>query len=529
MAQRPPRKVLKLSPWLQKGLSWVGRLGHPIALSTLATSSLVLGARFLGALQGLELGVYDHLVRLRPALPADERILIVGINEIDIQQRQEWPIQDQTIVDLLDILLAADPRVIGLDLFRDVPIADGHADLLAQIQNHEQIVPVCKISGPDTPGVPPPQDTEAVQVGFSDLVVDPGGILRRSLLVAAPPPDSQRLGAHICSDPAMQLFSLSFQLVLQYLAADGIMLETTPDGELKFKDTVLRRLGAHIGGYRNADASGYQLLLNFRATHDAFPQVSLSDVLSGQVPAEQIRDRIILIGATTPEAKDNFYTPYSGGLQDSQKMPGAVIHAQSASQILSAVLNDRPLLWSWSNSQEIVWIIAWGFGGALFAWYVRRPIRFVLITVSLLAGLYGSSYLLFLQGSWIPVIPPALTLTLAASSVILLDRFNKSDYGKAVYQQMKSLLRLDIEIDQSRVGQQVAEITETEYFTNLQQQARYLRQQRADTLSPSPIPKKESPRSPQAGSHDSVDDYLDNLKREARRPEPADSEDNERS
>lgn len=529
MEQRPPRKVLKLSPWGQKCLSWASRLGHPTLLSTLATSGLVLGIRLLGALQGLELGIYDQLVRLRPTLPADDRILIVGIGEIDVQQRQEWPIQDQTIVELLDVLLAAEPRAIGLDLFRDVPIADGQAELLTQIQNHEQIVPVCKISGADTPGVPPPQGTAAGQIGFSDLVVDPGGILRRSLLVAEPPLDSQRSGAHICSDPEMQLLSLSFQLVLRYLAADDILLDSTPNGELRFQDTILRRLGADIGGYQDADASGYQILLNFRAARDAFPQVSLSDVLSGQVPAEQIRDRIILIGATTPEAKDDFYTPYSGGLQDSQKMPGVVIHAQSVSQILSAVLNDRPLLWSWSTSQELVWIVVWGFGGALFAWYVRRPIRFILGTVGLLAGLYGSSYLLFLQGGWIPIVPPALTLTLAAGSVILLDRFNKSDYGKAVYQQMKSLLRLDIEIDQSRVGQQVAEITETEYFTNLQQQARNLRQQRANAPSPSPIPKKDKPRSPQVGKQDSVDDYFDNLKREARRLKPADTEDDEQS
>lgn len=526
--------------WVQTGLGWLSRLGHPIFLSTVVTSTLVLTARALGGLQGLELGMYDQSIRLRPALPSDERILVVGIDDIDVQTRQEWPIEDSTLATLLTALLAEEPRAIGLDLFRDVRIGEGQEDLLNQIQSNDQIVPVCRISSPETPGVPPPTGTPEEQVGFADLVVDPGGILRRTLLVTIPPAESNVAAAHLCSDPNAQLLSFSFQLALRYLAQEDINLEPTQAGELAFQDVILERLEADIGGYQDVDAAGYQMMLNFRASEDAVPQVSLREVLSGQVAPELIRDRVVLIGVTTPEAKDDFYTPYSGGQRDSQKMPGVVVHAQAVSQLLSAVLEGRPLLWSWSDAGERIWIIAWSLGGALFAWYIRRPAPFTLGIIALLGGLYGACYTLLLTaGGWIPVVPPALALSLASGGVIVLDRFSKSDYGQAVYRQVKNLLRLEIEIDRDVVSQQVTEITETEYFSQLQQQARQLRQPdtaKSTGASIEPPKGKADDSAHQAtisgdGNHDEPQDestppaddsanmnsYLDNLKREARK------------
>ena len=526
MANPPPHQARKLKPWVQKCVNWAGRFGHPIVLSTLATSAIVLVVRTVGGVQGLELGVYDQMMRLRSPLSPDDRILVVGIDETDIQSRGEWPIKDSTLVELLDILLAANPRAIGLDIFRDVPIGEDHEQLLAQLKNNQQVFSVCRMNSADNPGVPPPSDVAFEQVGFADLVVDPGGILRRSLLFAQPPNISTATAEHVCNDPNSQLSSLSFQIALSYLAEEGIDPEITQDQQFKLKDTVLPRLASNIGGYTHVDAGGYQLLLNFRAGRDAVSQVSLVNVLSGDVAPEQIRDRVVLIGTTASEAKDEFYTPYSGGLQDSQKMPGVVVHAQAVSQILSAVLDGRPFLWSWSTLGEGVWIVSWGLGGSLFAWFVRRPIRFTLGTIVLLSSLYGTCYLLFLYGGWIPLVPPAVALALAAGGVVLIDRFNKSDYGKAVYKQMKSLLRLDIAIDSSKVGQQVAEITETEYFASLQKQARQLRQNRqtSSTTSETGIPKKKNCPQPKPDTPTNMEDYFDDLKREARRLKSSDND-----
>jgi adenylate cyclase len=518
----PPKNVQRSSRW-QQLLAQTSKVGQPPVLSTLVASALVLGLRAVGALQGLELGLYDQMMRLRPTPLPDDRILVVGIDETDIQSRQEWPIEDDTVAELLSVLLEAEPRAIGLDMFRDLPIGEGQTVLLEQLQNNPTIFPVCKISSPDNPGVPPPPGTPAAQVSFSDLVVDPGGILRRSLLVAAPPADSDTVGTHLCNDPEAQLFSLGLQLARQYLAAEGIELEVNAQQELQFGDVVLSRLSPNLGGYNNVDAQGYQILLNYQAASMAVPQVSLTDVLSGDVGAAQIRDRIVLVGATTPEAKDEFYTPFSGGLRDSQKMAGVVVHAQSVSQILRAVLDDRPLLWSWPTWGEAIWIVLWGLGGGLFAWYIRRPVTYGAVAIALLGGLYGICFVILLQGGWIPIVPAALALGFASGGVVLLDRFNKSDYGQAVYKQMKVLLRLDIEIDHSKVGEQVAEITDTEYFNTLQAQAKELRARRQAKKTslppgaPPAVPVTSNKNADDSQPTASTDDYLQNLKQKAER------------
>lgn len=519
MAIPPPSKGQKSPAWVQKSLSWASRVCRPPVVSTLSTGLIVLTLRAVGALQGLELGVYDQMLRSRPLPEPDDRILVVGIDEADIQSRQEWPIQDKTLAELLEVVLAGDPHAVGLDMLRDVPIGEGQNALLSQIQSSDRIFPVCTISSLDTPGVPPPAGTPEFQVSFSDLVVDPGGILRRSLLVAAPPADSQTINTHLCNSPDAQLFSLALQLAAAYLAAEAdIEPAPTDNGEIKLGETVLSQLTSNTGSYRNVDAEGYQIMLNYRAAEDSVPSVSLSEVLSGAISSDTFRDRIVLIGTTTPEAKDEFYTPFSGGLQDNQKMPGVMVHAQSTSQILSAVLDDRPLIWSWSSLSEGVWIVVCGLGGALFAAYVRRPLPYAFGALFLVGGLYGACYLILLQGGWIPLVPPAVALILASGGVVLLDRFNKSDYGQAVYKQMKSLLRIEIAIDQTKVGQQVAEITETDYFSQLQSQAKELRERRRAENSDSVTVQRHNSDDafdPKSSSNQNEDDYFESLKRKA--------------
>ncbi|MBD2055969.1 CHASE2 domain-containing protein [Oculatella sp. FACHB-28] len=511
-------------------------MGRSVLLPSLIMTALLLGMGRLGVLQGMNLAAYDHLIRLRPDQGEDDRLLIVGITEADIQTRQEWPVSDQTLAQLLEKLEAQQPRAIGLDIIRDVPIQPGREALLNQMQQSDRLITVCKVSAPNDPGFPPPPGVAPEFVGFSDLVIDPGGILRRSLLVIVPPlpENGVPLVPHLCSQPTTldnqpnTLLSFGFQLALTYLAEEGIQPELTEADELKLGSTLLSRLQPTTGGYQKADASGYQILLDYRSAHRAAPQVSITDVLSDRVNSELIRDRIVLIGYTTPQAKDEFYTPYSAGASDSQKMPGVVVHAQSVSQILSAVLDDRPLLWSWSNAQEGIWIFGWALVGGVVAWYVRHPLKFG-GAIAIAGGIiYGICFLLFLQGGWIPLVPGAIALVVTSATVILVDRFNHSTYGQTVYRQVKSFLKLDIEIDQAKLEKQVAEITESDYFQDLQQKAKALRSSAGTHSSTAPATEDSipttahravpSPAEPvvKSGDEDELD-YFQKLRLDAKR------------
>jgi hypothetical protein len=81
----------------------------------------------------------------------------------------------------------------------------------------------------------------------------------------------------------------------------------------------------------------------------------------------------------------------------------------------------------------------------------------------------------FSQGAWIPVVPSALTFITTAGGVVILDRFNKAGYTKAIYDRLKNPFKVNVEIDQSKRERQVAKITQSEYFQDLQKKGKELR------------------------------------------------------
>lgn len=454
------------------------KTGVPILVTSLTLTGTILGIRHFGFLQGAELAAYDHFIQSQPDRGKDDRLLVVGIDEVDLQTLQEWPITDLTLATLIKKLETYQPRAIGIDVFRDIPIEPGRAELLQQLQKSDRIAIVCKANSEREFGAAPPPGLPLDKVGTADLVIDPGGILRRSLLWLTPPSHAALIiKKHLCNDPNNTLLSLSFNLALLYLQKLKIEPELTSTEELKLGNTVLPKFQPNMGGYRNADAGGYQLLLRYRSQDNAAAQVRLTDVLNGKVSPDLIRDRIVLVGYTTPQAKDDFYTPYSSSKDDLQKMPGVVVHAQSVSQILSAVLDKQPLIWVWSFPLEIVWILGWSLVGGVLAWYLRHPFWFSLTAAGVIGSVYTVSLLIFFQAGWIPLIPAIAAFISTAVGVVLLDRFNNSTYGQTVYKTVKTFLKLEVDIDEEKLEKQVAEITETDYFKDLQDTVKSLREQ----------------------------------------------------
>lgn len=450
------------------------RLWRPLLVTSLLVTGGMLGMRYLGLMQSAELAAYDQLMRLQPNEPEDERILVVGITDSDLQMLQEANISDRTLAQALENLAQHQPHTIAVDIFRDFPHEPGWQELTQTLRQNSNIVIICKASATDDPGTAPPPNTPAENVGFADLVVDPGGILRRSLLLMGTI-DYDFPVQHLCNQPNQTLLALSFQAAMRYLADQGRPMDFTDEAQLVLGSTEIPQIRPNTGGYRGADTAGYQIMLRYRSETQAVPEVSLMEVIRNQVDPKLIRDRIVFIGYTSPLLKDTFYTPYSAGKDDKQQMPGVIVHAQSTSQLISAVLDNRPLIWVWPQWIDILWIFAWSLVGGILGWYLRHPAAVVLFLFLGGGVIYVSCALIFTQGGWIPLVPATLTFLGTAVGVVLLDRFNNSAYGQRVYRSVKSFLRLDIEIDEKKIAQQVTEITETDYFQELQNTVERLR------------------------------------------------------
>lgn len=387
-----------------------------IPLVSLSLTTLVLGVRHLGLLQSLELPIFDRLLQQRSDEPPDSRILVVTVTEADVQaqpqDQRRGSLSDSALAKLLEKLEAYQPRMIGLDIYRDYPVERSYPKLAARMRKNNRLIAVCKVSSATIAGIAPPPEVNSDRLGFSDLAIDGDHIVRRHLLALDPPPNS----------PCSASYAFSTQLALQYLAYQGIELQFMPDGAWKLGNTVIKPINAHFGGYQGIDAWGHQTLLNYRSyrsINEIAPQVTLSQVLAGQLNAETVKDRIVLIGTTAESFHDVSLTPYKTLQGEAQAIPGVMIQVQLISQLLSAVLDRRSLLWVLPFWGEAIWVFGWAIVGSCLG-LLHQPKFLGFAMVGTIVALYGASLgLLIWLSCWIPLVPAALALLGSSGSTFV--------------------------------------------------------------------------------------------------------------
>ncbi|MGL5080973.1 MAG: putative bifunctional diguanylate cyclase/phosphodiesterase [Microcoleaceae cyanobacterium] len=354
--------------------------------------------KFTREFQSLELASFDQMIRLKANQTIDPRILIVEITEQDIRQQGHWPLSDQVIAQTLENLNKYQPKVIGLDIYRDVPQPPG-SEQLSQVLKADNIVAIT-LHGI----VPPPANIPPERVGFSDLISDTDNTIRRSLLYA--------------ESNSEKLYSFSLRLSLRYLSDQSLKFQVHRD-ELQIGETVFPRLTETSGGYQlpPSEARGWQSLINYPSETIA-ERVTLTDVLQGRVDSAQVRDRVVLIGTTAPSLRDLFPTPFSATKTENHQMPGVLIHAQMVSQILGVVLDDRPLFWFWEEWVEVLWLWLWSLIGGLLVWRLHHPLGLGIGAIAAFTGLWIICFVTFCQAGWIPFVAPALGL-LTAMTIVL--------------------------------------------------------------------------------------------------------------
>jgi CHASE2 domain-containing sensor protein len=356
------------------------------------------------------------MLQLRPEEPPDSRVLVVLITDQDVQAQPQaerrGSLSDLTFEQLLQTLELHQPRAIGLDIYRDYPVGKAAPKLAERLRHSDRLVAVCKVGTSQADqGVAPPPEMPASHIGFSDVVFDADRVVRRHLLAMTPTPSSRCVAE----------YALSVQLALRYLDAKGLALSFPNSDTWQLGQRPFQRLKNRTSGYHTLDDWGHQILLNYRAARSpeaGIRQVTLGALLAGQVNPSAIRDRLVLIGTTAEGTHDYWLTPYHTPQGNRQSIPGVILQAQMTSQLLSAALDGRPLLWGWPPWAEALWIVAWASLGSTLALFIRKPTYLGLALLGAISALGSSSLCLLVQfGAWVPLLPAAMVLLVSGFGI----------------------------------------------------------------------------------------------------------------
>ena len=380
----------------------------------------VMVARSLGLMQPWELAAFDRLMGQRQSESIDSRLLVVEVTDSD-SDKYNYPQSDAIVARAIGKLQQFQPLAIGLNMHRYQAKPPGRQDLINLFAKNPDLITVCNYaSGRKIFGAPSEfsQQQFRAQVGFSDLPHEEKysgetNRMRRQSLSRHP---NLASFDNNCKTPN------SFSLILaeRFLENQGIKISTTPNQEFKIGNVTFKRLAVRTGGYQNLDPEINQILLNYRASPKPALKVTLQEVLEGKINSDLVKGKIAIVGHTSEASRDDSDTPYG-------KMSGVWIQAHTISQILSAVIDKRPLLWVLPDWQGLQWgdaVFVWlaALTGGLLAWRGRSILVFFIASGAAIFVLYQGSLVILGFGGWMPLVPSVLALVGTGCMLFVCDR-----------------------------------------------------------------------------------------------------------
>ncbi|MEM1370163.1 MAG: CHASE2 domain-containing protein [Cyanobacteria bacterium P01_H01_bin.15] len=432
---------------------------------------LLLGARATGLLELTELYALDFALRWLPEETLDERIVLIGIDDDDIQAAGQYPFSDRQLAELIKQVRANHPRVIGVDLFRDLPVAPGSSELNSLFQSEDNLFAIDKVLAPT---IAAPEAVPPERVGFVDALPDRDGKQRRLLL-----------GTQTASSG----FRFSFPLLIAkyYLAQDGISIGNggKDSSAIQFGQVELPRVYSNTGGYvRLPTGTGsVQMMLRFRAGKQVFRVLSALDIQQGHYNSEWLQDRIVLIGMMAPSVQDFSLSsatrtergPATNAAYNADLIYGLEFQAHAISQILGAVLDERPTINTCSEPIENLWIIFWCLAGFSIAAYKLSPLKILWLTILGCLLLVAVSFVSVLYGWWIPLVPALIIFLLESIVLATFYQHDQVIQDKVIAEKrIVSLLRQTNEELELQVDRRTAELQD---LTNKLIQAKEIAEQ----------------------------------------------------
>lgn len=413
--------------------------GNTTALAFSLAVLSIFGVLFLyytqnSFLEAFEAKTYDLRFRdMRGPVKPSPNIAIIAIDEKSIAALGRYPWSRDHYAPLLDRLAAAKAKAVLFDAFFPEHDTATHDKLFAAAIKRAGNVVLAVTFDFDKNGRVagvtrslPELERGAIGIGHINQLPDDDGVIRRNPL--------------LIEQDGKQIPSLG--LVAAMLAL----------GETKF---VPGDFEIAVGKHRVPVDGDYRMWFNYAGGPGIYPRYSFVDVLNGRIPAAELKDKILFIGATALGIYDMRVTPFSGNT------PGVELHATVADDIIS----DRYIRQGGIEALiDMAFIVVMG---ALAFFLTTRLRLYVAIpaTAILLCSYIWFTYYMFNAGHWINMIYPVISAIVAVLvgggfRYLVLERSAREMRSMfSSYLSPKLVARLEKDPDAARIGGDNKEVT----------------------------------------------------------------------
>ena len=363
-------------------------------LTALAAASLVTLLHLFAVTWRADAWMYDAMTHAS-AKAADDRILVVAIDEKSLAELGRWPWSRRTHANLVERLSAAGVRGTAMNILLSEPaLFDPEGDAMlsqALIRSGKVVLPVYaeaeRLNGPSVELMPIPEfAAAAAALGHVDMPLDGDGVARSMFLRAG-------LGSPHWPSLALALSQLGG--------------EVDPAAELP---------GLRITDTQDASphrwVRDYQVLVPYANPPAGFQNVSYVDVLKGRIPTSLLRGRWILVGVTAAGMGNELSAP--GAYAATPRLSGVDYQANALNMLVrDAAVSPMsvPLQIVISMILVTLPLMLMGFPGLRPIW---RAMPIALIAVPVVSWL-----LLVTAHRWYPPMAALLVLGLGVAFLVL--------------------------------------------------------------------------------------------------------------
>lgn len=379
----------------------------------------------------LEFKAQDTMFKMRGPKEVSGDVVVIAIDDETFSALNEtWPFPREYYAKLIENLNQAGARLIVFDVeFTENSNPESDETLAEAAAKYNNVIFAGKVLHAKTPRDPSQKLTPIQSImqrdlswGVVNMYSDVDNVIRKYTLYEV--------------HDENPVYSIGVSALANYR-----VYQPDWDKHITIDNEGLKLTDKKIPLYQHNKA-----LINYYGPAHTFPQYSLSTILDDDTMAMpgymgfemdefyevlasgELKNKVVLIGASVDELHDKFPTPFGG-----EWTPGVEIHANFIEMVLNEDYLGEVNHLLYLLIELIILVIMW------FTFNKLKPQFSVILLILLIAGQFALAYLIFIRMSMlIPVVQTALVLVLVyVASVVshYLATMKEKRYIRSAFQQ----------------------------------------------------------------------------------------------